>query len=110
MALPKNFNQNGKRVESLNNLTYYSVNYDYTLTDLKGFNQEQIDVINYEINGVKKFTALDDESADLKINEWFESLVRQNIVESYTINKKETKSFHDKLVESKLLDMLEYNK
>ncbi len=110
MALPKNFNQNNKRVESLNNLSYYTVDYDYVLTDLEGFNQDQIDVINYEINGVKKFTALNDDVADRKINEWFESLVRQNIVKSYSINNKDTTTFYDKLVESKLMDMLEYNK
>lgn len=57
MALPKNYNQTvnfKNKVESLNDLVYYSVRYDYVLT---GKQVEDYDV-EMEVTGFKEITAL----------------------------------------------------
>ncbi len=107
MAVPKNFNQTEKRVESLNDLTFYTVTYEYELTDMKGLTTEQIEVVHREITGTKEFSALTDESADDKINEWLESLVVQEILKEYGVVDITSRSFYDKLVDKKLGDILE---
>lgn len=110
MAVPrKNFNQMEKRVESLNDLTYYKVKYEYELTDMSELTSEQIEVVHREITGVKEFSALDDRLAHSKINEWLESLVVQNILIEYEIVEIESQTFYDKLVDKKLGDILELN-
>ena len=109
MAVPKkNFNQMEKRVESLNELTYYTVTYEYELTDMESLTTEQIEVVNREITGTKEFSALTDESADEKINEWLESLVVQEILNEYEVVNITSQSFYDKLVDKKLSDILEF--
>lgn len=108
MAVPKkNFNQMEKRVESLNDLTFYTVNYEYELSDMESLTTEQIEVVHREITGTKEFSALTDESADDKINEWLESLVVQEILNEYEVIDIESQSFYDKLVDKKLGDILE---
>ena len=107
MAVPKNFNQTEKRVESLNDLTYYTVIYEYELTDMDSLTTEQIEVVHREVTGIKEFSALTDESADEKINEWLESLVVQEILNEYGVVSIESQSFYDKLVDKKLGDILE---
>ena len=107
MAVPKNFNQTEKRVESLNDLTYYTVIYEYELTDMDSLTTEQIEVVHREVTGMKEFSALTDESADEKINEWLESLVVQEILNEYGVVSIESQSFYDKLVDKKLGDILE---
>lgn len=110
MAVPKkNFNQMEKRVESLNDLTYYKVKYEYELSDMSEFTEEQVDVIHREITGVKEFSALNDELAQSKINEWLESLVVQDILNEYEVIDIESQTFYDKLVDKKLGDILELN-
>ena len=71
MAIPKNYNQFEKRVDSLNELTFYTVDYEYELTDMGEFTPEQIEVVHREVTGNKEFSALNDESAESKIIEWF---------------------------------------
>jgi tRNA U38,U39,U40 pseudouridine synthase TruA len=108
MAVPKkNFNQMEKRVESLNDLTFYTVNYEYELTDMESLTTEQIEVVHREITGTKEFSALTDKSADEKINEWLESLVVQEILKEYEVVDITSQTFYDKLVDSKLSDILE---
>jgi hypothetical protein len=107
MAVPKNFKQTEKRVESLNELTFYTVNYEYELTEMVGLTTEQVDVVHREITGTKEFSALTDESADEKINEWLESLVIQEILKEYEVIDISSQSFYDKLVDKKLGDILE---
>ena len=79
MAQPKNYNQtvNFKiKVESLNDLVYYSVRYDYVLT---GKQVEDYDV-EMEVTGFKEITALDEEQAKAKIQNWFSVLVKNEII------------------------------
>jgi hypothetical protein len=107
MAVPKNYNQTDRRVESLNDLTFYTVNYEYELTNMDNFTVEQIDVVLREVNGVKEFSALDDETAESKINEWLDSLKIQEILKEYDVVDITSQSFYDKLVDKKLSDILE---
>jgi hypothetical protein len=107
MALPKNYDQTDKRVEALNDLTFYTVDYEYELTDMKDFTAEQVEVVHREITGKKEFSALNDELANDKINEWLESLVVQEILKEYDIVEINSTSFYDKLIDKKLGDILE---
>jgi len=107
MAVPKNYEQTEKRVDSLNDLTFYTVDYEFELTDMKQFTAQQIEVIHREITGKKEFSALNDELANSKINEWLESLVVQEILKEYDIIEIKSMSFYDKLVDKKLGDILE---
>jgi hypothetical protein len=111
MSVPKKFNETvnlKKRFESLNELVFFTVKYDYKLTeDYKDHLHEEFDV-DGEITGVKEFYALDEEQAIAKIENWFLVLTDKKILESSTINSVETKSFKETLKEKKLLNLL-YN-
>jgi hypothetical protein len=102
MAVPKNYNQMEKRVESLNDLMFYTVTYDYELTDMEEFSIEQIEVVHREVTGTKEFSALNDKLAEDKINEWLDSLVIQGILKEFEIIDIQSKTFHDKMVDKKL--------
>lgn len=105
MALPKNFNQTvnfKNKVESLNDLVYHSVKYDYVLTGKK---VEDYDV-DSEVTGFKEITALDEEQAKAKIENWFGVLIKNGILESYEIKSSETKNFYETLKDKKLLNLL----
>ena len=107
MALPKNFNKTvnfNNRIESLNDLIYYSVKYDYVLTGKK---VEDYDV-EMEITGFKEMTALDEEQAKAKVKNWFNVLIKNEILESYEIKSTETKNFYETLKDKKLLDLLNF--
>lgn len=107
MALPKNYNQTvnfKNKVESLNDLVYYSVRYDYVLTGKK---VEDYDVES-EVTGFKEITALDEEQAKAKIQNWFSVLVKNEILESYEIKKTEIKNFYETLKDKKILDALNF--
>lgn len=114
MAVPKNYNQLEKRVESLEELTYYEVSYVYEFTDefKKELETEELgtDQLNEAINGIKKFAALNDDLANKKITEWLDSLTKQGILSDYEITEVKTLTFLEKLREDKLIDILEYNK
>jgi hypothetical protein len=111
MSVPKKFNETvnlKKRFDSLNELVFFTVKYDYKLTeDYKDHLHEEFDV-DGEITGVKEFYALDEEQAIAKIENWFLVLTDKKILESSTINSIETKSFKETLKEKKLLNLL-YN-
>jgi len=68
MAVPKNYNQTEKRVEALNELTFYTVTYEYELTNMENLTTEQTEVVIREVTGTKEFSALDDDSATSKID------------------------------------------
>jgi len=110
MAVPKNYNQTEKRVESLNELTFYTVTYEYELADMENLTTEQVEVVMREVTGIKEFSALDDDSATDKIDEWLESLVVQEILKEYEVVDVESKSFYDKIVDTKLMDIIELGK
>jgi len=111
MSVPKKFNETvnlKKRFDSLNELVFFTVKYDYKLTeDYKDHLHEEFDV-DGEITGTKEFYALDEEQAIAKIENWFLVLTDKKILESSTINSIETKSFKETLKEKKLLNLL-YN-
>jgi hypothetical protein len=110
MAVPKNYNQTEKRVESLNELTFYTVTYEYELTDMNGLTTEQIEVVHREVTGTKEFSALNDDSATDKIDEWLESLVVQEVLKEYEVVDVASRSFYDKIVDNKLMDIIEIGK
>jgi hypothetical protein len=106
MALPKNFNQTinfNNRVESLNDLIFYTVEYDYILTGKK---VDDFD-IGTEITGIKEVNALDEEQAKAKIENWFNVLIKNEILDSYNIKSTKFKNLHQTLKDKKILDILE---
>jgi hypothetical protein len=111
MALPKKFNQTvnlKKRFESLNDLVFYTIKYDYTLMEgYKDRLHEEFDV-DGKVTGLKEFHALDEEQALDKIENWFLVLTDKKILESYEITSIETRTLKETLKEKKLLDLL-YN-
>lgn len=107
MSLPKKFNETinfKNRVESLNDLVYYSVRYDYELTGKK---VEDFDT-EIEVTGFKEITALDEEQAKAKIENWFKVLQENEILKSYEIKSTEIKNFYETLKDKKLLDVLKF--
>lgn len=108
MSLPKKFNETinfKNKINSLNELTFYTVEYNYTLTEncqdniVEGFD------INKEITGVKEFHALDEEQAGDKINNWFAVLKEKEILKSFDVTSIKSKSFYEVVKEKKLLDI-----
>lgn len=111
MSLPKKFNETvnfKNRIDSLNELTYYSVKYDYKLTeDYKEHLHDEFDV-DGEVTGYKEVSALNEEQAKAKIENWFNVLIKNKILESYEIKSAETKSLYETLRDKKILDILEF--
>ena len=108
MALPKHFNQTKNiqnRIKSLNDLVFYTVNYEFTLTgeEIENFNTQE------EITGIKEFSALNEEQAEAKIENWFMVLIEKNILKEYKINSIETKSFYETLKDKNLIDITQKN-
>lgn len=108
MAVPKHFNQTKNiqnRIKSLNDLVFYTVNYEFTLTgeEIENFN------IQEEITGIKEFSALNEEQAEAKIENWFMVLIEKNILKEYKINSIETKSFYETLKDKNLIDITPQN-
>ena len=108
MAVPKHFNQTKNiqnRIKSLNDLVFYTVNYEFTLTgeEIENFNTQE------EITGIKEFSALNEEQAEAKIENWFMVLMEKNILKEYKINSIETKSFYETLKDKNLIDITQNN-
>ena len=108
MALPKHFNQTKNtqnRIKSLNDLIFCTVKYDFTLTgeEIENFNTQE------EITGVKDFSALNEEQAKAKIENWFTVLTEKNIIKDYVINSVKTKSFYETLKDKNLIDIIPQN-
>ena len=108
MAVPKHFNQTKNiqnRIKSLNDLVFYTVNYEFTLTgeEIENFNTQE------EITGIKEFSALNEEQAEAKIENWFMVLIEKNILKEYKINSIETKSFYETLKDKNLIDITQNN-
>lgn len=108
MAVPKHFNQTKNiqnRIKSLNDLVFYTVNYEFTLTgeEIENFNTQE------EITGIKEFSALNEEQAEAKIENWFMVLIEKNILKEYKINSIETKSFYETLKDKNLIDITPQN-
>jgi hypothetical protein len=111
MALPKKFNETvnfKNRVESLNDLIYYSVKYDYKLTEgYKDYLNNEFD-IGGEITGYKEVSALNEEQAKSKVENWFNVLIKNKILESYEIKSEEIKNLYETLRDKKILNILKF--
>lgn len=108
MALPKKFNETinlKNRIGSLNDLIFYTVRYDYVLT---GKQVDEFDT-DTEVTGIKEFSALDDEQAKSKIDNWFNVLMTNGILKSYDIKSTEVRSLYETLEDKKILDILTHN-
>jgi hypothetical protein len=108
MALPKKFNETinlKNRIGSLNDLIFYTVKYNYVLTGKK---VEEFDV-ETEVTGIKEFNALDEEQAKAKIENWFNVLIKNGVLESYDIKSTEVRTLYETLEDKKILDILTHN-
>ena len=130
MGLPKNYQkqstQINKRVESLNDLNFYEVTYEFRFTkafmEQKQDEGEDWDEVGSEFGSplsldrdskyvnTKKFSALDDESAERKITEWLDKQVENKIMSEYDIISIDKNNLHDVLKEKGLLPFLDLNK
>jgi hypothetical protein len=130
MGLPKNYQkqstQINKRFESLNDLNYYKVTYDFRFT--KAFLEQKIEenvwddemldwgipietgTDNPKYGNVKKFSALDDESAEKKITEWLDKQVENKIFSEYEVISTEIQSLEEVLREKGLLPLINLKK
>ena len=111
MSVPKKYNETvnlKKRFDSLNELLFFTINYEYTLIeDYKNNLHEEFDV-DGEITGIKEFYALDEEQAKAKITNWFTVLKDKKIIDTFDLTSIQTKTFKETLKDRKLLDIL-YN-
>ena len=108
MSLPKKYNETinfKNRVDSLNDLIFYTVKYDYVLTGKK---VDEFDT-DKEVTGLKEISALNEEQAKAKIENWFTVLVDNEILESYEIKSTEFRSLYETLENKKILDILTLN-
>lgn len=109
MSVPKKFNETvnlRNRVESLNDLTFYTVRYDFKLAENYQENLIKEFDVDAEVTGVKEVSALSEEQAMAKIENWFTVLTDRKILESFNINTIESKSFLETLEDKKLLDII----
>jgi len=129
MGLPKNYQKQNtqitKRVDSLNDLNFYTVEYTVRMTkDFMESNPKEYDwgteVEEFgkpvEVNdfytriNTKKFSALNEESARNKITEWLDKQVENRLISEWDIKTLETNTFYDVLNEKGLLPLLEFKK
>ncbi len=122
MGLPKNYQkqnrQLSKRFESLKDLNYYKVKYEFRFT--KDFRENQIETYDWgtydsewgvpqssdkdsKYSKTKRFSAFSDEQAENKIVEWLDSQVEKNIISEYNIISTDKQNFYDVLEEKGLL-------
>lgn len=124
MSLPKNFQQTAnlnKRVEALNNLTFYLFEYDVILTDeiveeiySKDFDEFEPIALLGEVKflGNKKaecknrVSALDREKSEEKFKELMKKAIKGGIVKEYEIKNVTEKTFADELDEKNLTELL----
>ena len=111
MSLPKNYQQKvnlPKREKALNDLNFYKISYEYEFTDTyktalkEGYSTPNLEKIKQEIIGFKEFSALNDEKAKEKINEWLQSFVNENVIKEFEVNEITSQTFNDKIKEKKL--------
>ena len=128
MGLPNNFNKTinlKRRVEALNDLTFYLFEYDVKLTDIvlneiisgnRSYDDLIIDL--GEVHSVRggnltcknRISALTEEQAENKFNEWIGEALKIGVIENYHINRVTKKSFNEELEDKNLMDILETKK
>ena len=115
MGLPKNFHQQHnlpKMYEALNSLNFYDFEYKVVLSEgynkklreaeiLGHFIDSDLNVItrigDLEFTCIKSFSATDDETANVKINEWLSGKIEINQITEYEILKFSSNSLEEKL-------------
>jgi hypothetical protein len=135
MGLPKNYQEKvnlPNRVKALNDLTFYTFKYKLNLTeeaittiyenlgegDLDTF-EEFIGTITVnktvhtdnrggEAFGEKRFSAVDDEKATEKYEEWLTKAKDIGIIDSYENIGVTKKTFKEELEEKNIMDILNY--
>lgn len=130
MGLPRNYQEQEtqlkKRFDSLRDLNYYTVDYEYKFT--KKFKEENLEKLKKEewsnldvkewgtprsfehfnvMFNSKDFSALDDEQAEIKITEWLDKQIENNIISEYDIKSFNKRSFYDVLKDKGLLPFVE---
>ena len=120
MGVPKNFHQTTnlpKMVEALNDLTFYDFEYKVVLTEeynkklreaeiLGHFIDNDLNVVkrasDLELVCLKSFSAVDDQTAIRKLNEWLLGKKENNQFSDFEIVDFVTNSFKGKLEEKGL--------
>ena len=115
MGVPKNFHRQTnlpKMVEALNDLTFYDFEYKVVLTeeyDKKSKESETLDnLIDNDLNVVKRisdlelvclksFSAIDDDTALRKLNEWLTGKKENKELSDYEIGNFSSSSFKEKI-------------
>lgn len=128
MGVPKNFQKTvnlNKRVNALNDLTFYLYEYNVTLTpkilneiydnnksfgDLEQFLGEITYSEGYVVKCKNRISALDKEKSYIKLTEWLNKAVETEIIEDYDIIKVSEKTFNEELEEQGLTEILKYKR
>jgi hypothetical protein len=128
MGVPKNFQKTvnlNKRVNALNDLTFYLYEYNVTLTpkilneiydnnksfgDLEQFLGEITYSEGYAVKCKNRISALDKEKSYIKLTEWLNKAVETEIIEDYDIIKVSEKTFNEELEEQGLTEILKYKR
>lgn len=117
MGVPKNFHQQTnlpKMFEALNDLTFYDFEYKVVLTEeynkklreaeiLGHFIENDLNVMSrisdLELVCTKSFSAIDDETALRKLNEWLLGKKENNVLSNFEIGSFKSNSFKEKIEE-----------
>jgi hypothetical protein len=135
MGVPKNYQQTvnlSNRVKALNDLNFYTFKYKLNLTEeaittiyknmgediLETFEEfigtitidktTQTENSDGEAFGEKRFSAVDDEKADEKYQQWLNKAKDIGLVSSYGTISVTKKTFKEELEEKKIMDILNY--
>jgi len=124
MGVPKNFQKTvnlNKRVEALNDLTFYFFEYEVKLTtkiinevydnnksfdDLEQFLGEIKFLGNKKALCKNRISALDSEQAVLKLKEWLNKAIESEIIESFIVKDVVEKTFAEELDDKNLTELL----
>lgn len=128
MGLPKNFQQTvnlNKRVEALNDLTFYVYNFEVKLTNKivnevydnnRSFEEleEFLGEVSFVGNKIAKcrnrVAAIDKNKADKKFSDWLNKAIESEIINSYEIVEVEERTFNEELEDKKLMDILNFKR
>ncbi len=128
MGVPKNYQQTvnlNKRVEALNDLTFYTFKYKLNLTEeavstiYENLESDVVETIEEFIGsitlnkkgeafGEKTFTSTDDKKVNEKYEAWIGKIKEMNLVIDSEIIEINKKSFKEELEEKKIMDILNY--
>jgi hypothetical protein len=127
MGLPKNFNETvnfNKRLESLNDLTFYHFTYDLHFTEkfIEEIytNEESYNNIENFLGAVKfngsrtaegenRVSALTLSEAENKLNKWLGKAIESEMISGFNIKKVKENSFNKELEELGLYHMISDN-